>query len=81
MSKVDFKDCYDKVKNTYGIEEDLIITVVDKKISNNQNSYYSFFHPKSGKKLDCLFLKQNENETPYIKGYDFLYVQNISDIA
>ena len=60
MSKVDFKDCYDKVKSTYGIEEDLIITVVDKKISNNQNSYYSFFHPKSGKKLDAENICKNE---------------------
>ena len=29
MSKVDFKDCYEKVKTEYGITEDLITTVVD----------------------------------------------------
>ena len=52
MSKVDFKGCYEKVKATYGIEEELVITVVDKK-SNNPTSYYSFFHPKSGQKLDA----------------------------
>ena len=53
MSKVDFKDCYQKVKDEYGINEDLITTVVDKKNVNNPTSYYSFYHPKSGQKLDA----------------------------
>ena len=53
MSKVDFQDCYDKVKGFYHIEEDLVITVVDKKNTNNPSSSYSFFHPKSGIKLDA----------------------------
>ena len=53
MSKVDFQDCYDKVKAFYHIEEDLVITVVDKKNTNNPSSSYSFFHPKSGIKLDA----------------------------
>ena len=53
MSKVDFKDCYDKVKTEYGITEDLITTVVDKKNVNNPTSFYSFYHPKTGQKLDA----------------------------
>ena len=31
MAKVDFKSCYDKVKQAYGIQGDLIISVADKK--------------------------------------------------
>ena len=79
MSKVDFQGCYDKVKDTYGIEEDLITTVVDKKSTTNPTSYYSFFHPKSGQKLeaesickeDVIIVKENlssilnENDTNY----------------
>ena len=60
MSKVDFQGCYDKVKNTYGIEEDLITTVVDKKSTNNPASYYSFFHPKSGQKLEAENICKND---------------------
>ena len=60
MSKVDFQGCYDKVKNTYGIEEDLITTVVDKKSTNNPVSYYSFFHPKSGQKLEAENICKND---------------------
>ena len=79
MSKVDFQDCYQKVKDTYNIEEELVITVVDKVNTNNPTSYYSFFHPKSGAKLDAetickdevIVVKENlttilnENDTKY----------------
>ena len=53
MSKVDFKDCYEKVKAEYVINEDLITTIVDKKNVNNPTSFYSFYHPKTGQKLDA----------------------------
>ena len=79
MSKVDFKDCYDKVKKAYNIQEDLIISVVDKINTNNPSSYYSFFDPKTGKKLEAedickdevitekknLTTILNENDTKY----------------
>ena len=79
MSKVDFQDCYDKVKNAYGIEEDLVITVVGTKNTHNPSSSYAFFHPKSGIKLDAenickdevIVVKENltsilnENDTKY----------------
>ena len=53
MSKIDFKDCYNKVKRAYEIEEDLIIVLIDKKLLTRTQTYYSFFHPLSGKKLDA----------------------------
>ena len=79
MSKVDFKDCYDKVKKAYNIQGDLIISVVDKINTNNPSSYYSFFDPKTGKKLEAedickdevITVKENlttilnENDTKY----------------
>ena len=60
MPKVDFKDCYDKVKRVYQIEEDLIITIIDKKDKTNEKTYYSFFHPLSGRKLDAEDICKNE---------------------
>ena len=57
MPKVDFKDCYDKVKTSYGIEEDLIISIISR---TNTQTYYSFFHPLSGRKLDAETICQNE---------------------
>ena len=53
MPKVDFGDCYNKVKNQKNISEDLIIAVVDKLNQNNPITSYSFFHPKTGEKLDA----------------------------
>ena len=53
MPNVDFKECYTKVQNEYGISDKLIIVVVDKNILNNPITYYSFYHPKSGDKLDA----------------------------
>ena len=40
MPKVDFKDCYDKVKREYNINEDLVIAIIDKKSKNNEQTYY-----------------------------------------
>ena len=79
MAKVDFKNCYDKVKQAYGIQGDLVISVTDKKNTNNPASYYSFFHPTTGKKLEAesickeetIVVKENltsilnENDTKY----------------
>ena len=53
MPSVDFKDCYNKVKYTYNITEDLVIVIVDKLGQNNPTTLYSFYHPKSGEKLDA----------------------------
>ena len=53
MPKVDFKDCYEKVKSAYHIEEELIMVIINKKDKNGGQTYYSFFHPISGFKLDA----------------------------
>ena len=78
-SKVDFQDCYDKVKTAYGIQEDLVITVVDTKNTNNPSSSYAFFHPKSGAKLDAENICKDEvivvkeNLTTILNGNDTKY--------
>ena len=54
MPKVDFKDCYNKVKLAYGINDDLIIVIINKKDNNNNaQTYFSFFHPLYAQKLDA----------------------------
>ena len=54
MPKVDFKDCYNKVKLAYGINDDLIIVIINKKENNNNaQTYFSFFHPLYAQKLDA----------------------------
>ena len=53
MPNVDFKSCYKKVQETYNIVDDLVISIVDKRISSNPFTFYSFFHPVSGEKLDA----------------------------
>jgi hypothetical protein len=76
MSKVDFQDCYDKVKAFYHIEEDLVITVVDKKNTNNPSSSYSFFHPKSGIKLDAKTICKDDNIKIHENMLEFLDENN-----
>ena len=53
MPSVDFQSCYSKVQIAYNITEDLIIVIVDKKESQNPTTFYSFYHPKAGAKLDA----------------------------
>ena len=60
IPKVDFKDCYDKVKREYNINGDLVIAIIDKKSKNNEQTYYSFFHPLSGYKLNAEEICKNE---------------------
>ena len=51
MPNVDFKNCYSLVQDAYGITDDLVIVVVDKKNIYNSETYFSFYHPISGDKL------------------------------
>ena len=53
MPKVDFKECYEKVKNEYNINEELIIVIINKKDKNGGQTYYSFYHPQYGYKLNA----------------------------
>ena len=53
MPKVDFKDCYEKVRQAYHIQEELIMVIINKKDKNGGQTFYSFFHPDSGFKLNA----------------------------
>ena len=53
MPNVDFQSCYTKVQQAYGITEKLIIVIVDKKTASNPKTFYSFYHPTSGLKLNA----------------------------
>ena len=66
MPTVDFGDCYNKVKDKYHISENLIIAEVDKiNEGSNPITFYSFFNPKTGDKLDvneiCTHVTVEEN--------------------
>ena len=60
MPEVDFQSCYSKVQLAYGITEDLIIVIVDRKKLSNPLTYYSFYHPKSGLKLNAETICKDE---------------------
>ena len=61
MPKVDFKTCYDKVKIEYGIEEELVIVIINLKDGNGgSQTYYSFFNPITGYKLNAEEICKNE---------------------
>ena len=52
MPRIDFKECYNKVKREYHIEEDLLISVVDQKGTKGAPPFFNFYHPKSGEELN-----------------------------
>jgi len=61
MPEIDFSSCYTKVKEEYVITEDLIIVIIeDKKELNNHKTYYTFYNPKSGFKLDAERMSKDE---------------------
>ena len=60
MSKVDFQNCSQKVKDNYNIKGNLLNSVIQKKDKNNPETFYSFYHPISGEKLEVEDLCQNE---------------------
>ena len=61
MPKVDFKECYDKVKSEYNIEEELAKVIINiKDMYGGYQTYYSFFHPITGYKLNAVEICQNE---------------------
>ena len=91
MPNIDFESCYKKVQEYYGIEEDLIVTIAERKLINNPLTFFSFFHPESGEKLDAgkicegekvvieenLYELLNKNNTNY-KTQTFLTDQGIN---
>ena len=53
---IDFGECYGKVQKNYSISDYLIVALIEKynsKGSGNPVTSYSFFHPKTGEKLDA----------------------------
>ena len=60
MPKVDFGDCYTRVKSAYNLTQDLIIVIAEKLSQNNPSTSYSFFHPKTGEKLNADILCKDE---------------------
>ena len=66
MPNVDFKECYNKVKNEYQIEEELVKVIISLKGNNGEiQNYYSFFHPITGYKLNVEEICQNETIVVY----------------
>ena len=57
---IDFLSCYTKVQQEYGITEKLIISIVDKKGLKTPSTFYSFYHPLSGSKLNAEKICKNE---------------------
>ena len=60
MPNINFESCYKKVQEAYNIQEDLIVSVADKKILKNPITFFSFFHPVSGEKLDADTICKND---------------------
>jgi len=60
---INFGNCYKKVQNIYGIHQNLIIVIIDKKINNinrPKKTTYSMIEPISGKLINIKNLCENE---------------------
>ena len=59
LPKIDFKECYQKVKSNHSIENNLIIGLIDQYNYNeddeikNPFTTYAFFHPETGENLNA----------------------------
>jgi len=59
IPKIDFKECYQKVKDYYSLQKDLVIAIIDRYIYNentgvkNPDTTYAFFHPETGENLNA----------------------------
>ena len=51
-TNIDFGECYEEVKKAYNITKDLLIAIGDVKVTNNPTSFYLFFHPDTGIRLE-----------------------------
>ena len=60
IPNINFGDCYEKVKSYYNITQKLIIGIIEKKVKNNPYTFYLFFHPISGIKLETENICKNE---------------------
>ena len=55
MPEIDFGECYNKVKDKYEINSDLIVAIIDKSSDKKSNpiTSYAFYNPENGEKLDA----------------------------
>ena len=60
MPTIDFLNCSEVVKKTYNVTE-LVAAIADKKTKKNPTSFYGFYHPVSGIKLDSDKLCKNSD--------------------
>jgi len=54
IPEIDFKDCYQKIKSIFNIKDNLVISILDKKIEDSNYHKvisYSIYHPNTGDKL------------------------------
>ena len=57
---IDFGDCYENVKKAYNITGNLLVAIADKKVKNNPSTFYLFFHPITGIKLEVEEICKND---------------------
>jgi len=76
IPKIDFGDCYEKVKEAYNITSDLIKVVIDKLNQNNPTTSYALFHPETGEKLNA---KKICEDAPIIVEENLLSLLNEND--
>ena len=63
MPRIDFKECYNKVKNEYNINEDLLISIVDQEGTKGESPFFNFFDPLSGEELNYKEICKDEKIT------------------
>ena len=62
IPKIDFSNCYSKIKSFYNISGDLIIAILDKYIGNeNPITSYILFNPLNGEKINASEICKDEN--------------------
>ena len=61
LPNIDFGECYNKVINYYNITSNKLITgIVEKKDKINPSTFYLFFHPETGLKLEIREICKND---------------------
>ena len=76
-NKINFVECYEKVKTVYDIKEDLIIAYVERNNKDKPIPAYSLYDPISGEKLDGETICKQDNIV--IEKNMSYFFSNISD--
>ena len=61
FTDVDFGECYEEVKKAYNITSNLLTAVGNIKEKNDHSTFYLFFHPETGSRLNIGNLCQNKS--------------------